>query len=229
LPVGSGTAPTAHGPVPLPAPATAEILKYIPVSFTGIGEELTTPTGAALLKNSAKFSAPDLVIKKTGYGIGQRNFLRVFKADKIYSGALDILRAEVNIDDMTGEDTANLMARLREFSREVYCVPAFMKKGRPGTVITALVEENKLESFRDSLFLNSTAVGFRYFKVARDVLKREIINFKSSYGKVRIKISGYKDKKNIKPEYDDIAKISKETGLPVSNLRKNIIKEYINE
>lgn len=230
LPVGTGVVKTAHGELPLPAPATAEILKGLPVRVTSSREELTTPTASAILKSSAVFSpVPDFIIKKTGYGCGARNFLRVFKADSVAGGGKDIYQIEVNIDDMTGEDISFLIEKLSDFSREVYSVPALMKKGRPGNVVTALVEEKNFSDFRESLFSNSSTAGFRYFKVCRDVLKREILKFKSSYGGINMKVSEYNDKQKIKPEYDDLKKISEKTGLPLNELRRNILMEYNNE
>jgi hypothetical protein len=230
LPVGTGTVKTAHGELPLPAPAAAEILKGIPVRVTSSREELTTPTAAAILKSSARFSGVEnLIIEKTGVGMGARNFMRVFKADEPSGGGRGIYQAEVNIDDMTGEDVAFLVEKLSSFSREVYSTPVFMKKGRPGNVVTALVEEKMMGAFRDCLFLHSSTAGFRYFKVFRDVLKREIIKFKSSCGEVAIKVTSYNGRQKIKPEYDDLKKISKEKGIPISELRRDIIREYYNE
>lgn len=228
--LGSGIKKVAHGIIPVPAPATVMILKDLPVKLENRGMEMVTPTAAALLKVSADFSFPDMYIEKIGYGIGKRSMLRVFKGKQINTGGKDLIQIEVNIDDMTPEDISALAGGLLKISMEVYTVPAVMKKGRPGFVITVLCEENKFNDIKDKIFNESTTAGLRFWQVKRVCLPRTNIKFKSSFGTCGIKkleLTGGSQK--IKPEYDDLVKLSKKTGLSISDLRDKIIKEYKDE
>ncbi|MFC2061458.1 nickel pincer cofactor biosynthesis protein LarC [Elusimicrobiota bacterium] len=230
LPLGSGTLKTAHGQIPVPAPATLEILKNVPVELTENKYEMVTPTAAALLKASAKFKIPEISVKKTGYGAGKRSLLRVFKTEAVRQNEETLIQIEVNIDDMTPEDISSLAGKLLSKSKEVYITPVLMKKGRPGQLLTVLCERKKLQKIKEIIFKDSTSAGLRYWEIKRDTLPRKSVEFKSSLGRCRIKETEFPDGSiKIKPEYDDLKKISAKTDMPVYTIREKIKREYNDE
>ncbi len=221
LPLGTGVVSCQHGEMPLPSPAAAGILEGIPVRKTEVPMELVTPTGAALVKLLAGFKAGDFVIKKTGYGIGERSVLRVFLADRGDSG--EVIQAETEIDDMTPEDAAILSERLREDSLDVTVIPLLMKKSRPGFLIRALVCREKFDKFRETLYRHSSTAGFRYRTCMRDILERETFEYESSLGSCRVKklfLPG--GGVRMKPESGDLERIASGKGISVSEARRVI-------
>jgi uncharacterized protein (TIGR00299 family) protein len=232
LTLGFGTICSAHGEIPLPAPVTAVILRGIPVSIsTRIKDkEFVTPTAAAILKSVCDFEAPRMKILSAGYGIGKNSALRVLCLDEIYENCHQTYQVEANIDDMTAEDMSALAEELLFVSSDVYVLPALMKKGRPGHILTVLAGQDVLPKVKDIILHKSSSAGLRYWPTQKVAVPRDIVEFDSSYGKCRIKIQYIDDNSvKIKPEFDDLKLLSERTGERVSSLREKIKREYLDE
>jgi uncharacterized protein (TIGR00299 family) protein len=222
LNLGEGTVECAHGVFPVPAPATAEILKGIPVYSSGIKKEMTTPTGAAIIKCIAQeFSSfPAMKIFSTGYGLGKRNLevpnvLRAVIGETDYSEKKMMI--ETNIDDMSGEIYSYLMNKLFESGAlDVFIAPVIMKKSRPAHVLSVLCESRKVDALEEIIFTETTTFGTRRYEVERSELERTISKVKTSYGEISVK-KGYLNGKYLKfsPEYDECAEAAKKHGVPV--------------
>lgn len=225
---GRGFVKCDHGTLPVPAPATSEILKGVPIYSDDREFELTTPTGAAIIKAVADEYVMDcpIVIKSVGYGAGKRetekpNVLRVILSDDDYD---EIFLIQANIDDMTGQNCGYLMERLLEHgAKDVYYTPIYMKKNRPAVVLNVITSKSKEEKMLDIIFTESTTIGVRKIKLERVELDREIKTISTDYGDVKVKVAKYKDKVvNIKPEYEDLKKIALENNMPLKNVEKII-------
>lgn len=236
--VGGGFVKCEHGLFPVPAPATAEILKNIPIK-TGIVEfETTTPTGAAILAaNVEEFTSNmDFPIKKIAYGIGHRdlaipNVLRVYLGEKESSEKTDkqyIL--ETNIDDMNPELYGYAEEKLfKSGALDVFKTPIYMKKGRPGIKLSVLVDEKSEKAVLDIIFEGTTSIGVRKYRVEKIMLNREFSKIKTEYGDVTIKKSYYKGKMvKYKPEYEECRKIANENNISIDMVYKAVYKEDIN-
>ena len=236
--LGSGFVKCEHGKLPVPAPATAEIMKGIPVGKGGVDFEATTPTGAAILATlgtnfgiSASFK-----IEKTAYGVGQKdhpdvpNLLRVFLGEaEENQGGHDALLIECNIDDMNPEFFENISDRLfNAGASDVFISNIIMKKGRPGNVLNVICETGHAEIMKEIIFTESTSVGIRTFPFKKDTLVRKFETFKTIYGKVTVKRSFYKGKEvSYKPEYEECRKIAFEKGIPVKEVYNNIMVSIV--
>lgn len=228
--VGKGTVRCAHGILPVPAPATALILEGIPIySREEISGELCTPTGAALVKYFADQYSPMPVIvpERIGYGFGTKEF-PVLNAVRTVLGSEEdkpenIYELDFNIDDMTGEETGAMTEALFSAgAREVFVTPVYMKKNRPGNLVTVLVSEDMKDELVKAIFANSTTIGIRESEKKRYVLKRDIIEKETPLGTVRFKSSKGFGVEKTKPEFDDLLELSRKTGKPVSEIRKMI-------
>ncbi|MCQ2597826.1 MAG: nickel pincer cofactor biosynthesis protein LarC [Treponema sp.] len=229
--VGSGTVKCAHGVLPVPAPATANILKDIPVYSGEIRGELCTPTGAALLKYFVSDFCPMPLMKvsKIGYGMGKKDFERV-NCVRVMLGTTqekddDVLELSCNLDDMTAEKIGFAMEKLFESGAlDVYTVPVGMKKNRPGTLMRILCKEADKEKMVQEIFRHTTTNGIRQARLERYVLNRKMETIETEWGPVRNKIvSGYGTERS-KLEYEDLARIARETGMSISEI-ENKIKE----
>ncbi len=220
--VGGGHVHCAHGILPVPAPATATILKEVPIYSGHIKSELCTPTGAALLKYFVNEFAemPVMKVDKIGYGMGKKDFeqancVRVMLGET--SEALDtVSELSCNVDDMTAERIAYAAEKLFEAGAlEVYTIPVGMKKSRPGILLCVMCREDKKEEIMSLIFKHTTTLGIRENISKRYILKREIIKKETPFGEVRIKHSeGYGIKRD-KYEYEDIARIADANGLSI--------------
>ncbi len=230
--VGGGQVNTSHGLLPVPAPATAELLKGIPVYSSGVTQELTTPTGAAILRSIVKGFGPmhEMIIQKIGHGAGsmelqeQPNILRVFVGEKIpNSGEETVVVMETNIDDMNPQVYEYLIEKLlREGALEVYLTPVIMKKSRPGTLLTLLSKREDTQKLKDIIFAETTTLGIRYHEVRRSILRRSIQEKETEFGRIRFKVVEYNGIKRYYPEYEDIKKIAKDKGIPLRELMKRL-------
>lgn len=221
---GSGFVKCQHGLIPVPAPATLNILKDIPVYCDEREFELTTPTGAAILKALAldfkKISF--MKIKKVGYGCGKRdtdkpNVLRVILCEEELSENCIL---EATIDDMNPQIYGYLMDRLFEAgAKDVYLSPVYMKKNRPGIVLTVTAPANNEESIKEIIFRQTTTIGIRKFNIDRTELQREIKGIDTEYGRINFKISRFNEKVvNASPEYEDLKKAALSTGVPLKEI-----------
>ena len=231
--VGRGTVRCAHGILPVPAPATAYILKGIPVYSREIVEgELCTPTGAALLKTFVDefASMPVMEIQKIGYGMGTKDFpicnaVRTMLGDTEDIGDT-IVELDCNIDDMTGEEIGFAVEKILESGvRDVFQTPIYMKKNRPGVLISVLCTEDDKKRIVETMFRYTSTLGIRESVKNRYILQRETKVFGSVHGDVRIKRSkGYGSEKD-KFEYDDMAQIAEKEDSSISVIRYQLMKE----
>lgn len=234
--LGGGMVRCAHGRMPVPAPATSEILKGIPVKTGSTPHEATTPSGAAILAanvdeftDSLRFRA-----KTTAYGIGQRdmdlpNILRVFvgEIDDEPSHAGDALLIECNIDDMNPEHYSHVMDHLfSEGAYDVFITPIIMKKSRPAAILSLLCDEKDQQKMSEIILKETTTLGVRLQTVKRMVLDRETEIVKTSLGSVTIKKASYRG--NLlkwKPEYDDCKRVADTNQLSIREASRIIEAE----
>src|SRR3989338_3492158 len=227
LNIGTGFVEFSHGKWPVPAPATALILKGVPIYHNNIKSELVTPTGAAIITAlAAKFGEmPAMKLEKIGYGSGtnnleQPNVLRVFYGESesdIENFDDKIMVMETNIDNMNPEIFPYVIERLiKSGALDAYSMPINMKKSRIGIKITVLCDKNNIDKLSKIIFEETTTLGIRIFPAGRKKLEREIKTIKTKYGKIRVKISRLNGKiKNITPEYEDCAKITRKYKIPL--------------
>ena len=233
--LGSGFVKCDHGKLPVPAPATAEIVKGMPVRIGGVDFEATTPTGAAILSalTTEYCPAKSFKIETTAYGIGHKdhpgvpNLLRVSLGETLsgtFSGHKALL-LESNIDDMNPEFYEYISDRLfRSGASDVYFSQIIMKKGRPGIVLSVICESGSEDKIREIIFTESTTLGIRTMEFNKDTLTREFDKIKTIYGEVTIKHSFYNGREvSAKPEYDECKKIASEKSIPVKEVYNNIM------
>jgi pyridinium-3,5-bisthiocarboxylic acid mononucleotide nickel chelatase len=233
--LGSGFVKCSHGILPVPAPATAEIIKGLPVKKGGVDFEATTPTGAAILAvlGTDFVSEYPLKIKKTAYGIGQKdhpsvpNLLRIFLGETITGSESghDALHLECNIDDMNPEFFEYISEKLfKAGASDVYYSNITMKKGRPGIVLNVICEREFSDTLKGIIFTESTSLGIRTFSFRKDTLVRKFDTLQTTYGNVIIKRSFYKGKEvSSKPEYEECKRIALDKGIPVKEVYNNIM------
>ncbi len=238
--LGGGMVKCAHGTFPVPAPATAEILKHIPVKTGAVNVETTTPTGAAILATlTNEFTDKvNLSITKIGYGIGFRdtsipNVLRVYLGETSNAVSDDYLTAqaeviECNIDDMNPELYEHIMNLLFEAGADdVYFQPIVMKKSRPATMLSVICSREVSKAIENIILQETSSLGLRKYEVTKKMLKREWQTINTKWGNVHLKHAIYQGKiLKSKPEYNDIIGIAKQYNIPVSVIYKEI--EYLN-
>jgi len=230
---GFGFVNTQHGKLPVPAPATADILAGIPVYAGDEEGERITPTGAAILKYlNPDFEIPVLITEKTAYGPGQKDFkapnvLRVslIKEEQKQS-SLFIL--ETNIDDFSNEFLGKDFqdGLLQNGAVDFYFTHIQMKKGRPGILLSCSVLEINIQKLSDYILENTSTIGVRYFPVQKKKLPRKITEIETQYGKVRLKtVKTPTGQKRTTIEYDDLIKLSKKHNIPIQILQQKINRE----
>ncbi|MGA7792132.1 MAG: nickel pincer cofactor biosynthesis protein LarC [Candidatus Acidiferrales bacterium] len=233
LNVGGGRVDTQHGNLPVPAPATAELLRGAPTYSNGIQRELVTPTGAAIVATmAAQFGPqPAMAVAAIGLGAGsaelaeQPNVLRLFvgeSAARRDDATLDedIIVLEANLDDMSPQVYGYFAERALEAGAlDVFSIPVQMKKNRPGQLVTVLCKPADREKFSDLLFRETTTLGVRQSSVNRRTLLRESIAVETSLGLIRMKIARLNGHiLNVAPEYEDCQKIAAERGVPLKQV-----------
>jgi len=227
LNVGSGTVHTAHGVLPVPAPATARLLEGVPSYGSEVPLELVTPTGAALVTQCARLygPAPEMRINTIGYGAGAKdlpdraNVLRVFvgETDDVVPVGESIAVIEANIDDMNPELIPPLLASLLERgARDAFVTPIVAKKGRPAFLITVLTEAERMGDVVAGMFHESTTLGVRIRQERRVCLEREWQTVETPWGEVRVKIGRFEGQITCRsPEFEDCRRLAEEKGVPV--------------
>ena len=220
--VGSGTVHTEHGLLPVPTPATAELLKNTPIYSAGPETELTTPTGAALVTTLASGfgGLPAVRVLSQGFGAGDKDFpmqanvLRVLIAERIYAAECDSVAViEANIDDSTPQVLGYAMERLLEAGAlDVTLTPVFMKKNRPGTMVSVIARPEMTENLAAVLFAETTTLGLRIAQAERRLLARETAEVATAYGKIRIK---HTEAGSFAPEYEDCRKAAIQHNVPL--------------
>lgn len=224
--VGKGQVKCAHGILPVPAPATAYILKDIPIYSNNINGELCTPTGAALLKYFVKkfVEMPIMKISKIGYGLGTKDFetancVRVFLGET-ENKAERVVELMCNIDDMSGERVSFAMNRLFDGGAlDVFTTPINMKKSRPAILLTCICSEDKKQEMLEIMFKHTTTIGIRANILNRYTLDRREKTVHTQYGDLRIKESTGYGVIRKKAEYDDLEKIAVENNIDISDIK----------
>ena len=232
--VGSGHVRCAHGILPVPAPATAHILKGVPMYGGSIEGELCTPTGAALLKHFASRFG-DMPVMKTGsigYGMGKKDFERANCVRVLLGETADqrdtVTVLSCNVDDMTPEEIGYAMDRLLEGgARDVFTLPIGMKKNRPGTLIQVICSTADRERMAELFFRTTTTIGIREAEMSRYVLDRRSETRSTPYGEVAVKTSSGYGVTRRKIEYDDLARIAREQDISVAEARALLEREEL--
>ncbi len=242
LNVGDGSAKCAHGTFPVPAPATVELLKEVPVYSSGVQAELVTPTGAAIVKTLVKRFAPfpEMKIEKSGYGAGSREFaghpnvvrLTIGEsastlAANTASETLTVL--EANLDDLNPQVFGYVMDRLlEEGALDAFGMPVQMKKNRPGTLLTVLCKPEDASKLTQLIFTETTTLGVRRREEVRQTLARRWENVSTEWGEVRIKIASMNGTvTNYAPEYEDCRRIAAEHHVPLKTVIQEASRLYL--
>ena len=235
--VGSGTVHTAHGKLPVPAPATVELLRNIPFYSSAITFELTTPTGAALISTLASSFGPlpQMKVRSIAYGAGnkdlpgQPNVLRLMIGELLpmYDEDTSTL-IETNIDDMNPQLYDHLIEKLlAQGAQDVYLTPIIMKKGRPGILLSILTNRLQSDAMLDILFRETTSIGVRIGETGRKKLQREVRQVETAYGTVRVKVSRRGDEiMTVTPEYDDCRRIADVKKVSVKEVMESAKRSF---
>lgn len=220
--VGSGTVETEHGTLPVPAPATANLLRDVPIYSAGPETELTTPTGAALVASLAsKFGGPPAMrMTAQGFGAGDKDFpgranvLRALLGESLTaSEATSVQVIEANVDDSTPQVLGYAMERLLGAGAlDVTLTPVFMKKNRPGTTISVIARMDQTDELSQILFAETSTLGVRILDAQRRVLARHDEEVETPHGRVRVKVT---DGGTFAPEYEDCKRIATERAVPL--------------
>ena len=242
LNVGGGTVKCAHGLLPVPVPATVELLKGAPVYSSGLQVELVTPTGAAIVKTLAKrFAAfPAMTIEKSGYGAGTRDFSghanvlrltigesRAEFAGNVSSETISVL--EANLDDLNPQVFGYVVDRLlAEGALDTFALPVQMKKNRPGMLLTVLSKPEDAARLTQIIFTETSTLGVRLREERRQVLARKWITVGTRWGDVRLKVASMNGTvTNYAPEYEDCRKIAAQHHVPLKSVMQEALQGYL--
>jgi pyridinium-3,5-bisthiocarboxylic acid mononucleotide nickel chelatase len=236
VPLGRGLTQSGHGPLPVPGPATLELLKGIPVQWTAAEGETVTPTGAAIMYalGTSFGEQPSMTVEKVGYGTGQKewpdrpNLFRLVLGTSIGWQQEEMIVIETNIDDMNPQFFEHVMDRLfADGARDVFFSPIQMKKNRPAVLVRVIAELRARDRLAKILFEETTTIGLRYHSVGRIILNRTEATIKTRFGDVRVKILEEPGgEKRISPEYDELKRIAIEKKIPLNVLRDEIVKSF---
>jgi hypothetical protein len=240
LNVGSGTVKCAHGTFPVPAPATARLLRDVPVYSGAVAAELVTPTGALVVTEYADAFArlPLMRVRSIGYGAGDKDFpgtpnvLRILVGDADVSASADVVVViECEIDDMNPQLFGPLMDRLLQAGAlDVFYAPVQMKKNRPGTLVTIIARPGDREALSAVLFSETTTIGVRYQDVQRECLEREVRAIETPVGVIRFKVARRDGRAlNASPEFDDCARAAAERALPIKEIQAIATKAWLDQ
>jgi uncharacterized protein (TIGR00299 family) protein len=230
-----GFVKTQHGTMPTPTPATLEILKGYPTILTSVPHELTTPTGAAIVKALSSGTLEDeiLDVQAIGYGAGSReipeipNFLRVVigNLDNAYDRD-ELVCIETNIDDMNPQVYPYLIEKLLAAgAHDAYLVPIIMKKGRPGILLSVMASKQKMDDVASIIYSQTSTIGLRIHPLGRRKLPRREVELKTSFGTIRAKSVVRNGRDTIVPEFDECKRIAEKTGRPVLEIMRAIEHE----
>lgn len=238
---GTGFVKAAHGVMPVPAPATLELLRGVPIYAQDIRQELVTPTGAAILTTYCQDFGPmpEFKVERVGYGAGEKNLeipnmLRLTLGELVSKGESpglgqvgkyglregQALTLETNIDDMNPEFYENLLEKLlKAGAMDVYFQNIQMKKNRPATMLTVQIHPEKLEEFRSLIFKETTSIGLRVYPITKYMLPYELRTIETECGSARVKFAFLQGKVcTVSPEYEDCRKLAQESGLSLKTV-----------
>jgi pyridinium-3,5-bisthiocarboxylic acid mononucleotide nickel chelatase len=243
LNVGGGTVKCAHGTLPVPAPATLELLKDASVYSSGVQAELVTPTGAAIVKTLVRrfASFPSMRVEKTGYGAGTRDFsehanvvrLTIGETQPEFSADIPqdtVIVLEANIDDLNPQVFGYVVDRLlEEGALDVFGMPVQMKKNRPGMLLTVLCRPDQASKLTHMIFTETTTLGVRQREEKRKILARQWVTVATRWGDVRLKVASMNGTvTNYAPEYEDCHRIAAERHVPLKNVMQEALQLYVN-
>ncbi|HMB22210.1 MAG TPA: LarC family nickel insertion protein, partial [Anaerolineales bacterium] len=230
LPYGSGMVNSEHGQLPLPAPATLEVLRlaHAPLIPSPAEVELVTPTGAAILGTLATFERPTLTITGTGVGSGKRdlawpNIMRLIVGETPANGTSDMVQLETNIDDMNPQFYGYLMEKLfAAGARDVFLTPIQMKKNRPGTLLGVVANRRDESALAELILRESTTLGLRVQPISRYEAQREFKQIQTIYGNLTVKQKLLNGKiiQSV-PEYDECIRLANENGVSLKEIYKS--------
>ncbi len=237
VPTGQGSVKAAHGLMPIPAPGTAELLRGVPLAASNIKAELTTPTGAAILTTvvSEWIDQPVMRIEQIGYGAGARDFpeqpnlLRLFVGTREEAADRDLIWVlETNLDDLPAEIVGYCYDLLFAAGAvDVFTQPVFMKKNRPGILLTVLAPEPAIPAIEEILFRETTTFGIRRYAVQRRKLQRRQVTVPTPWGPVRGKLGWLEGQTpSFAPEYEDCARIAREHRLPLRQVYEEVRRAH---
>ena len=235
IPLGRGVTRSMHGPLPVPAPATLELLKGIPVFGVDVESETVTPTGAAIVRTLGKTfgEQPGMTVENIGYGTGQKEFPNRPNLFRLILGERslgwnqeEMLVIETNIDDMNPQLYDHVMDRLFEGgARDVFLSSVQMKKNRPATLLTVICEPSSRDKLAKIIFQETPTIGLRSYLVSRTILRRESRKIKTRFGEVTVKIVEQPDgSKRATPEYEDLKRIATAKKLPIKLIHDEIMR-----
>lgn len=226
---------TQHGTMPVPTPATLEILQGYPTILTDIPFELTTPTGAGIIKalSSGTLSMEELRVKAIGYGCGTREIPQVPNMLRIFIGNLEasydsdeLVSIETNIDNMNPEIFPFVIEQLiSNGAHDAYMVPVVMKKGRPGILLSVLVNRGKIDSVLKVIFAETTTLGVRIQSIERRKLQRSSKIVNTSFGEMRVKVIGVDGTERLSPEFEECKRVALEKNIPLLDVYKQVETE----
>lgn len=239
--VGRGTVKTEHGILPVPTPAAAALLRQAPTYATEIRGELTTPTGAALLATLVERFGPQppMRVTRIGYGAGTRtytdfpNALRLFigepNDEAVEDGEETVVVIEANIDDMSPQLHGYVMEKaLGAGARDVFLTPVYMKKNRPGVLLTVISPPALRAALTELLFQETTTIGVRYSAMQRQTLTRAHVSVETPYGALRVKVSRMGDRLlNFAPEFDDCRQAAERCGVPLKEIFAHVNQLFL--
>jgi uncharacterized protein (TIGR00299 family) protein len=240
LNVGGGTAKMAHGVLPVPAPATADLLQGKPTYSNGVQKELTTPTGAAIIATLCDSFGPQppMSVSAIGYGAGtadlesQPNVVRILIGEATEETVTgfdeEIAVIEANLDDMNPQIYGYFLEKaLAAGALDVYTTPVQMKKNRPGTLLTVLCKPQDTNTLMSLIFAETTTFGARTYRAQRRTLPREFLKVATAFGDVRVKISRVNGRiLHVAPEYDDCRKLAVEKSVPLQRVISEALRAY---
>ena len=236
LNVGGGRVEAEHGSLPVPAPATAELLRDIPIYSSGVEGELVTPTGAAIVSTLASGFGPmpPMKVERIGYGAGEKDFPRHANVARLFVGeSVEVLRPqpgaagdevvsviEANLDDMSPQLYGYFVEQaLAAGALDVTCSAIQMKKNRPGFLVTILSPPEASDALAQLLFEQTTTIGLRIHEARRKVLDREWVSVETRFGAVRVKVAKREGKVlNVAPEYEDCQRLAREKAVPLKEV-----------
>jgi uncharacterized protein (TIGR00299 family) protein len=230
---GSGFVDCAHGRFPVPAPATARLLEGMPTFPGQIEAEMTTPTGAAILRSlDPVFTVPPMKVVGSGYGAGTRDFeqpncLRVSLADPVENGADQVVLIQTNLDDASGELLGGYFQNLlfEAGALDVSLSPLLMKKGRPGQRLEVLCDARNREGLTNIILSETTSIGVRWFPVQRTVLSRTEESVQTEFGEVRVKVVTLPDGRLRRtPEFEDCRRLAEANSVSVQEVMQAVLK-----
>jgi uncharacterized protein (TIGR00299 family) protein len=253
LRLGNGMVATQHGLLPIPAPATAELLVGVPTYAGDLEGEFVTPTGAAIVRTLCESfgEAPQITVESVGYGAGKRDPKAFPNALRLMMGEIEntqagtspdapmlvkslsdetIMVLETNIDDMNPQVYGFVMERAFSLGAlEVFTAPIQMKKGRPGVLLTVLCNSENLDTLIEMLVSETTTLGVRYYEAKRRVLERQIETVETEYGRVRIKVARDSGRTlHFQPEYEDCARLALVAKVPLIEVQAAAATAYRN-